>query len=132
MKKIIISLLCLMVLAGCSSKKPEMSDETMTINIKVVDEINDKELFNGSIETRYEILADALENKEELKVVMEDSEYGKYITSILDVASTDTNFWVYESDNNDDCLEAGMCMGVSETSIEDGDNFVFTYTDEFE
>lgn len=131
MKKL-ICLTCLLLLVGCSSKTSTTSEEMMNINITIIDEINNKELFKGSIETNYELLADALENNEELKVVMEDSEYGEYITSMMDVAATDTNYWVYDSDNNDDCLEAGMCMGVSETTIEDGDNFVFTYTDTFE
>ena len=131
MKKL-ICLTCLLLLVGCSSKTSTTSEEMMNINITIIDEINNKELFKGSIETNYEILADALENNEELKVVMEDSEYGEYITSMMDVAATDTNYWVYDSDNNDDCLEAGMCMGVSETTIEDGDNFIFTYTDTFE
>lgn len=131
MKKL-ICLTCLLLLVGCSSKTSTTSEEMMNINITIIDEINNKELFKGSIETNYELLADALENNEELKVVMEDSEYGKYIASMMDVAATDTNYWVYDSDNNDDCLEAGMCMGVSETTIEDGDNFIFTYTDTFE
>lgn len=131
MKKL-ICLTCLLLLVGCSSKTSTTSEEMMNINITIIDEINNKELFKGSIATNYELLADALENNEELKVVMEDSEYGKYITSMMDVAATDTNYWVYDSDNNDDCLEAGMCMGVSETTIEDGDNFIFTYTDTFE
>ena len=131
MKKL-ICLTCLLLFVGCSSKTSTTSEEMMNINITIIDEINNKELFKGSIETNYELLADALENNEELKVVMEDSEYGKYITSMMDVAATDTNYWVYDSDNNDDCLEAGMCMGVSETTIEDGDNFIFTYTDTFE
>ena len=131
MKKL-ICLTCLLLLVGCSSKTSTTSEEMMNINITIIDEINNKELFKGSIETNYELLADALENNEELKVVMEDSEYGKYITSMMDVAATDTNYWVYDSDNNEECLEAGMCMGVSETTIEDGDNFFFTYTDTFE
>ena len=131
MKKL-ICLTCLLLLVGCSSKTSTTSEEMMNINITIIDEINNKELFKGSIETNYELLADALENNEELKVVMEDSEYGKYITSMMDVTATDTNYWVYDSDNNDYCLEAGMCMGVSETTIEDGDNFIFTYTDTFE
>lgn len=131
MKKL-ICLTCLLLFVGCSSKTSTTSEEMMNINITIIDEINNKELFKGSIATNYELLADALENNEELKVVMEDSEYGKYITSMMDVAATDTNYWVYDSDNNDDCLEAGMCMGVSETTIEDGDNFIFTYTDTFE
>ncbi|MCI5773086.1 MAG: hypothetical protein MR210_00825 [Erysipelotrichaceae bacterium] len=130
MKKIMISLMSLGLLVGCTSPKVQMSDEPMTININIIDEVNEKELFKGSIKTRYKVLADALEHKEELKVVMEDGKQGKYITSMMDVASDGKNFWTYESDNNDDCLEAAMCKGVSETTLEDGDNFVFIFTDE--
>ena len=131
MKKILTVLLCVFVLFGCT--KTEENGPTISIDITVQDEINDQELFKGTIETNKTTLADALEQTADvLKIEMEDSEYGKYITSIMDVAQTDTNFWVYESDNNKSCQEAGMCMGVSETTIEDGDNFTFRYTDTFE
>ena len=50
----------------------------------------------------------------------------------LQLEQTDSIFWVYESDNNKSCIDAGMCMGISDTIIEDGDNFVFKYTDTFE
>ena len=80
-----------------------------------------------------ETLADALEAaKGVIDVTMEDSEYGKYITGMLGLEQTDSIFWVYESDNNKSCIDAGMCMGISDTIIEDGDNFVFKYTDTFE
>ena len=41
----------------------------------------------------------------------------------------------YFGDSPAECLKranAGMCMGISDTIIEDGDNFVFKYTDTFE
>lgn len=130
MKKFLIVLLCLICLFGCSKKT---NDNSISINIKIIDEINDEELFKGTLTTKATTLADALESaKGVIDVTMVDSEYGKYITSVLGLEQTNSIFWVYESDNNKSCLDAGMCMGVSETVIEDGDNFVFKYTDNFD
>lgn len=130
MKKFLIVLLSLICLFGCSKKT---NDNSISINIKVIDEINDEELFKGTLTTKATTLADALESaKGVIDVTMVDSEYGKYITSMLGLEQTNSIFWVYESDNNKSCLDAGMCMGVSETVIEDGDNFVFKYTDNFD
>ena len=131
MKKFLVGLLCILCLFGCSRNKA--NDKEISINIKIVDEISDEELFNGTLTTKATTLADALEAaKGVIDVTMEDSEYGKYITGMLGLEQTDSIFWVYESDNNKSCIDAGMCMGISDTTIEDGDNFVFKYTDTFE
>ena len=131
MKKFLVGLLCILCLFGCSRNKA--NDKEISINIKIVDEISDEELYNGTLTKKATTLADALEAaKGVIDVTMEDSEYGKYITGMLGLEQTDSIFWVYESDNNKSCIDAGMCMGISDTIIEDGDNFVFKYTDTFE
>ena len=131
MKKFLVGLLCILCLFGCSRNKA--NDKEISINIKIVDEISDEELFNGTLTTKATTLADALEAaKGVIDVTMEDSEYGKYITGMLGLEQTDSIFWVYESDNNKSWIDAGMCMGISDTIIEDGDNIVFKYTDTFE
>lgn len=132
MKKLLISLMCLGLLWGCAKDDAKTTDDKIDVNIKVVDEIEGKELVNATIKTNYVVLADILENDIDFEVELEDSEYGKYIVSMVGVKATDKNFWVYESDNNADCKAAGMCMSISETNVQDGDNFTFIYTDSFE
>lgn len=132
MKKFLISLMCLGLLWGCAKEEPVTTSEKMDVNIKVVDEIEGKEIVNATIKTSYVVLADILENDIDFDVVLEESEYGKYIVSMVGLEATDKNFWVYESDNNADCKAAGMCMSISETKVQDGDNFTFIYTNSFE
>ena len=59
MKKFLVGLLCILCLFGCSRNKA--NDKDISINIKIVDEISDEELFNGTLNTKAETLADALE-----------------------------------------------------------------------
>lgn len=132
----------LLLLGGCSTKEEgtkesASSAETTTLNITIKDEENNKELFNGevSVEGTAETLADFLEKAEDLDVVMEDGQYGKTIMGMMGVETEDFNkgpWWLYESDNNESCTQAGYCDAASNLPIKDGDNFTFTYTSSFD
>lgn len=137
MKKLMkVLLLCtLIILTGCSTnddKKEPATDSKESTTLKIVVNSEDKELFNDKItvEGEVETLADFLEEADELNVVMEDSEYGKKIMSILDVATEDWAkgpWWLYESDNNESCKAAGQCDAASSLKIKDGDSFTFNF-----
>lgn len=105
------------------------------LNIVVVDSSNGENvLFEGSIKTDAETLGDALAGAPELKMVTEDSTYGRYIQSLCGVAQGPQEsgpWWLYESDNNESCKAQGMCMSIDETVINDGDNFKFNLTSSF-
>ena len=118
--------------AGCSTDKPEANkNESTTLHITVNNQ--GKEIFNDDVTVEGEVttLADFLEAADELDVEMEDdSQYGAKIISILDVETEDWNkgpWWLYESDNNKACQEAGMCDAASKLEIADGDNFTFDF-----
>ncbi|MEG0176254.1 hypothetical protein [Anaerorhabdus sp.] len=105
------------------------------INIVVMDSTQDnKELYKGTIHTDAETLGDALVEAKDIKMVTEESAYGRYIVALCDVSQGSQEagpWWLYESDNNESCKAQGMCMGIDETVIKDGDNFTFNLTADF-
>ena len=136
-KNILLMGLCTgMILTGCASQSEiDSSVKEVTLDIVVKDEVNDKELFNetltkeGDIENLYDFLSEC----DELEIVFEEGSYGAYIDSMLGLKQ-DFNkgpWWLFSSENNETCKEEGMCPAVQNLGINDGDQFVFSYTNEF-
>lgn len=136
-KNILLMGLCTgMILTGCASQSDtDSSVKEVSLDIVVKDEVNDKELFNetltkeGDIENLYDFLSEC----DELEIVFEDGSYGATIDSMLGLKQ-DFNkgpWWLYSSENNETCKEEGMCPAVEKLEINDGDQFVFSYTNEF-
>lgn len=136
-KNILLRGLCAgMILTGCASQsETESSIKEVSLDIVVKDEVNDKELFNetltkeGDIENLYDFLSEC----DELEVVFEDGSYGATIDSMLGLKQDFDKgpWWLYSSENNETCKEEGMCPAVQNLGINDGDQFVFSYTNEF-
>lgn len=136
-KNILLMSLCAgMILTGCSSQSDtDSSVKEVSLDIVVKDEVNDKELFNetltkeGNIENLYDFLSEC----DELEVVFEDGSYGAYIDSMLGLKQDFDKgpWWLYSSETNETCKEAGMCPAVQDLEISDGDQFVFSYTSKF-
>ena len=136
-KNILLMGLCTgMILTGCASQSDtESSVKEVSLDIVVKDEVNDKELFNetltkeGDIENLYDFLSEC----DELEVVFEDGSYGATIDSMLGLKQNFDKgpWWLYSSENNETCKEEGMCPAVQNLEINDGDQFVFSYTNEF-
>lgn len=136
-KNILLMGLCAgMILTGCASQSDtESSIKEVSLDIVVKDEVNDKELFNetltkeGDIENLYDFLSEC----DELEIVFEEGSYGATIDSMLGLKQ-DFNkgpWWLFSSENNETCKEEGMCPAVQNLEINDGDQFVFFYTNEF-
>lgn len=136
-KRMLVMGLCAgMMMVGCSSSTPS-TDETkeMSLNVVVKDEVNDKELFNETLTKEGEIenLYDFLVQCDELEVEFGDGSYGAYIDSMMGLKQDFDKgpWWLYSSENNETCQEEGMCPAVKDLLIEDGDQFVFSYTNEY-
>lgn len=136
-KNILLMGLCVgMILTGCASQSDtDSSVKEVSLDIVVKDEVNDKELFNetltkeGDIENLYDFLSEC----DELEIVFEEGSYGATIDSMLGLKQ-DFNkgpWWLFSSENNETCKEEGMCPAVQNLEINDGDQFVFSYTNEF-
>ena len=136
-KNILLMGLCVgMILTGCASQSDtDSSIKEVSLDIVVKDEVNDQELFNetltkeGDIENLYDFLSEC----DELEVVFEDGSYGATIDSMLGLKQDFGKgpWWLYSSENNETCKEEGMCPAVEKLEINDGDQFVFSYTNEF-
>ncbi len=137
MKKFVVMMgLCLgLSLAGCSNKDKPADEKEVSLEIVVKDEVNEKELFNetltqsGEIETLY----DFLENCDELEIVFGDGTYGTYIEAMMGLKQDFDKgpWWLYASENNEVCKANGMCPAIKDLEIHDGDQFVFSYVNEF-
>lgn len=142
MKKLYkIGLLCTsLILGGCANKYNEMnlkenasSDETITLHIKVKDEVNNKELFNGdvSVEGNIETLEDFLKQVDNLDTVIKDDGLYTILMGLMGVRTENFNegpWWLYESENNKSCQATGMCDAINVLEVENGDSFIFRYT----
>ena len=136
-KNILLMELCTgMILTGCASQSDtDSSVKEVSLDIVVKDEVNDKELFNetltkeGDIENLYDFLSEC----DELEIVFEEGSYGATIDSMLGLKQDFDKgpWWLYSSENNETCKEEGMCPAVEKLEINDGDQFVFSYTNEF-
>lgn len=131
----VISLL--LIFSGCQNTEPaakNTNNENMTLNIEVIDEVHDKVLFNQkvTIEKKVDTLSEFLQNADELKVKMEKGQYGNIIVSMLGIETSDFNsgpWWIYESKNNDDCIEQSQCPASDSLQIKNGDSFKFIFED---
>ena len=138
-KKLIITILTFSILGIIVFSidyftKNDTKEGSKEIRIKVVDEINDKVLYDDIIFTDALTLDKALLEVKELKVVVKEGPYGLELSSILEIDQTfDTGpWWVYSSDNNKTCLEQTFCPVLNDLPINDKDSFKFSYIDKFE
>ena len=91
---------------------------SMQISIKVFDKEN-VEIYNKTIDTEEKYLADVLETLDELDIIMEDSQYGKYITSILGITEGDNYYWSYYINGE------YASVGISNCEIEENSVYSF-------
>lgn len=129
----IIAILVVMVVLLVNSLTPKPQEGLKNITIKIVDQMNDEILYEGTIETETETLGEMLVSKDDLKVKGESGQYGFFISSMMGVDAHDDAFWVFESDNNKSCgeAEAGFCPAADAVVLEDDDIFLFKLTNQF-
>lgn len=114
--KILFLFITLLFISACNSEKIDEQLNTVTINVY------DKEsnlIYDEKVETKEKILSDVITNIEDLKVITVDSEYGEYITSILDIEEGDNYYWSYYID--DEYAQTG----ISSCKVEDGKTYSF-------
>ena len=133
--KLLLSALMVFSICGCTNNKASSSDASeVTLTVTIVDAITETQLFAGEISAEGIdlTLEDLLStNAEKLQLVSEDSAYGMQINGLMGVQTEDWSagpWWMYCSENNASCAEAGFCTGASELKVADGDKFTFTFS----
>lgn len=133
--KLLLSALMVFSICGCTKDKDSSSDASkVTLTVTIVDATTETQLFSGEISAEgidltLEDLLSA--NAEKLQLVSEDSAYGMQINGLMGVQTEDWSagpWWMYSSENNASCAEAGFCTGASELKVADGDEFTFTFS----
>ena len=124
----------ILVILGVNVLMPKTTEGNKTVSVTVINVIEDEQIYQGEFNTDAETLGEFLDEAEELKAVMEESTYGRLLTSLLDLdqgAMETGPWWLYESDNNEACKAAGFCPAVDDTPIQDKDHFTFKFTDSY-
>lgn len=98
--------------------RDESKINNKTITISVYNKENEK-IYNENIDTDKQYLFDVISEREDLQVISEDSQYGKYITSIMEIEQGDNYYWTYYIDGQ------YAEVGVSNCEIEDGKTYDF-------
>lgn len=119
MKKFkVIFLFAMLIFISACNKTDKVDEDMVSININVYDK-EAKEIYNQEISTNEKYLSEAIKDIEDLNVITVDSEYGEYITSILDISEGDNYYWNYYI--NDEYAQ----VGISSCKVEDGKTYTF-------
>lgn len=103
------------IVVGANKKNNEYKK---TVTISIFDK-EQKNIYSESVNTDKKYLIEVLEEKKDLEVKTEDSQYGKYITSIKGIEQGDNYYWSYYIDGQ------YAEVGVSSCEIENGKNYDF-------
>ena len=103
-----------------------------TIQIVIKDDKN-KTLYDDKVSTdatKLEVLLKEMKKDKEIVLEYEDGAYGMYITGmgkdkVVKQMESKGYYWIYTSDNNKSCKEAGYCEAANTLKIADQDKFVF-------
>ena len=116
----------------------EVGEKTIQITVLVQhDDGSMKTIFDQSVKTDAEYLADLLlelNDNSVLSVTLAGEAtdpYGRSLIAINNIEITNWEagpWWLYNSDNNPDCVAVGYCSGIDSCPVYDGDVFVFSYT----
>lgn len=103
------------------------------IDIKIVDQVNDKILFEDTLYTDSLTLEELIKEQKEFDIQLKKGAYGIEIESIEGLKNDFVKgpWWLYESDTNKVCKKEGYCPIMNELPIYDYDSFTFKYTKEF-
>jgi hypothetical protein len=115
--------------------------KSIDLTIVVDDENGGTQIFNETVHTDSETLGELLEEVDtfydDLTIEYNGAKtdaWGRMIISINDNATLDMAtgpWWMINSDNNKDCLEAGFCNGIDLQSIYDQDHFELDFTSSY-
>ena len=117
---VIVAIVMAIVYFAAVAPKPVQGEKTVTLNI-----VYAENEYSYSLSTDAETVEDLLKEYNDvydLQVVIEESEWGAFITSMKGVAQDEVNGYYYTYTLND-----GYANGISIQTIADGDVLEFEY-----
>lgn len=129
----VLCLLGIIVLGINALTTRETKKGSKQIDVKVVDNTNDKVLFEDTLYTDALTLDELLKEQKAFDIQLKEGTYGIEIESIEGLKNDFVQgpWWLYESDNNQSCVKEGYCPIMDELPIRDRDSFTFKYTKDF-
>ncbi|MDF9824046.1 hypothetical protein M2475_000440 [Breznakia sp. PF5-3] len=132
-KQIVVAAIALIVVVAGIFLYQQLGQDKGDKEIHIMIKADGKTLYKESVDTDAGTLADLLKELEqegEIKLDYEDQSYGMYIKGMgknkLYKENPKANkYWVYSSENNKSCIEAGYCDAANALKITDQDYFVF-------
>lgn len=121
-KIVIISIIAIIVVAivgiivGNLNNNHQNEEKEITISIFNKENEN---IYNKRIKTEKTYLIDVLKGLEEINIITEQSEYGDYIISIMNIEQGDNFYWLYYIDDE------YATIGVSNCKVENGKTYSF-------
>lgn len=113
-------------------------EKDIQLSIVVDNENGDIIVFEETVHTDSETLGELLDEVDEFYDELsldysgeKTDAWGRMILSINEYATEDMStgpWWLINSENNKDCLEAGFCNGIDLQSIYDQDSFELDFT----
>ncbi|OCN05642.1 hypothetical protein A4S06_07990 [Erysipelotrichaceae bacterium MTC7] len=133
-KLIIAAVVLLIAVVGGVYGFRQLNQDKNDKAIEVIIMVDDKKVFDETVDTNAGTLADLLKEMKEdkdIKLNYENSEYGMYITGmgkdkLYKEDKAKNKFWTFTSDTNKQCTEADFCPGADDLKIANEDTFVFT------
>lgn len=115
---LVIILSVVVVILSLDNENINNIEKKIQITMSVFDKENNN-IYEKEIKTSKKYLIEVLEDIGELKVITEASDYGEYITSIMDIEQGDNYYWSYYIDDE------YATVGASSCEIEDGKTYSF-------
>lgn len=111
----------------------DAQEKEITLTIIDASTKDEFELYKGTTITKTDTLSAYLQElKENKEITLEysDGQYGMYITGmggakLANENPSDKVYWVYNSENNQDCIKATFCDAADKVHIYNGDTFTF-------
>lgn len=113
---IAIIIITTVVIINNNGNNSNKANNRINVTIGVYDKEN-LNIFTKEINTDKEYLIDVLKDINELKLVTEDSQYGEYITSVMEIKQDDKYYWSYYIN------EDYATVGASSCKVEEGKNY---------
>lgn len=132
-KKIIATLIAIAILSGImlftqSTHPQDTTEKEVTLHI-VTEEDKQTKVYQTSTST----LKDLLQEQTELQAVFKDDIYGAYLVSLQGKEQGNQGpWWIYTSENNQDCIDMQMCPSLEQVHLQTGDMFVFSFTSDID
>lgn len=132
-KQIVVAMVLLAIVVVGIFVYRQVGQDKGAKEITIIIKVDTKEIYKDSIDTDAATLAALLKEMKEdkdIKLEYKNEAFGMYITGmgidkLYKEDPKNNKYWIYTSNNNKQCVDAGFCDAADDLKIKDKDEFVF-------